>query len=79
MAAVNGNELHYFWGRSDLSVEDGHTQLEAARSNFPSHSSSMPVSSSPRSSREFVASRKRPGRDFPPRSAVQRLTGGAFR
>lgn len=34
MAAANGNVLHYFWGRSDLQVEEGHTQLEAARSNF---------------------------------------------
>lgn len=34
IAAANGNELHYFWGRSDLQVTDGHTQLEAARSNF---------------------------------------------
>jgi capsular polysaccharide biosynthesis protein len=34
IASVNGNELHYFWGRSDVQATAGHTQLEAARSNF---------------------------------------------
>ncbi len=34
IAAVNGNRLDYFWGRSDLQTSDGFTQLESARSNF---------------------------------------------
>lgn len=34
IAAVNGNELHYFWGVSDLQTAQGHSQLTAARSDF---------------------------------------------
>lgn len=34
IAAVNGNEMHYFWGPSDLQVSEGYSQLEAARANF---------------------------------------------
>lgn len=34
IAAVNGNDLHYFWGPSDLQTADGFSQLEAARSDF---------------------------------------------
>ena len=34
IASVNGNELHYFWDRSEIQTSAGYTQLEAARSNF---------------------------------------------
>jgi capsular polysaccharide biosynthesis protein len=34
IAAANGNELHYFWGRSDLQTAEGFSQLDAARSDF---------------------------------------------
>lgn len=34
IAAVNGNDLHYFWGPSDLRAGEGISHLEAARANF---------------------------------------------
>ena len=34
IAAVNGNRLDYFWGRSTKQTSAGYTQLEAARSDF---------------------------------------------
>ena len=34
IAAANGNDLHYFWGQSELPMPPGRFSLEAFRSSF---------------------------------------------